>query len=311
MMEIKGNQIDYKWIPNWTNSNVVSTDMHSHNDLAIDSEGNFYVSFAQEPYLRVFNPAGEQLRSYDVLGPEIHSLAISKDDEGEWLWMIDLSKQKLHKCSMDAEVLKTLSKVDFNIEKDAPFNITALAIDPANGNVWVADGYGGNVIYCFDKNFKLLFSFDGSESVCGNLSQPHWIFADTRKGYTEIYIADRMNHRILIYSATGEFLREIAKGLNTPSGFSSFDDKLVVAELKARLHILDADDNIIETYCDGTEYVELEGWPNRKSESAVCPIPVIDEGKFNSPHGMIADADGNIYVTEWLYGIRLTKLEKQ
>ena len=32
------------------------------------------------------------------------------------------------------------------------------------------------------------------------------------------------------------------------------------------------------------------------------------EGRFNSPHGITSDGEGNIYVTEWLIGGRYTKL---
>jgi hypothetical protein len=35
---------------------------------------------------------------------------------------------------------------------------------------------------------------------------------------------------------------------------------------------------------------------------------LIDAGKFNSPHGVAADTQGNIYVTEWIIGGRITKL---
>ena len=56
---------------------------------------------------------------------------------------------------------------------------------------------------------------------------------------------------------------------------------------------------------------DVEGWPNNADESG-SPIPtkLLESGKFNSPHGMAVDADGNIYVAEWLIGGRVTKLAK-
>jgi putative N-acetylmannosamine-6-phosphate epimerase len=47
----------------------------------------------------------------------------------------------------------------------------------------------------------------------------------------------------------------------------------------------------------------LEGWPNLDDH-------LIEEGKFNSPHGSVADSHGNIYVVEWIIGGRITKLQK-
>jgi hypothetical protein len=36
----------------------------------------------------------------------------------------------------------------------------------------------------------------------------------------------------------------------------------------------------------------------------------LEAGKFNSPHGMAIDGEGNLYVAEWLIGGRFTKLAK-
>ncbi len=38
--------------------------------------------------------------------------------------------------------------------------------------------------------------------------------------------------------------------------------------------------------------------------------PPLEAGKFNRPHTIAADNDGNLYVTEWLLGGRLTKLAR-
>ena len=81
--------------------------------------------------------------------------------------------------------------------------------------------------------------------------------------------------------------------------------------MRARVHIIDINDQIIETFDDGSAYAELPGWPNRiENAKGICPLPAIEEGKFNSPHGILADKASNIYVHEWLQGIRITKLKK-
>ncbi len=33
-------------------------------------------------------------------------------------------------------------------------------------------------------------------------------------------------------------------------------------------------------------------------------------GRFNSPHGVDVDTDGNVYVVEWIVGGRIIKLER-
>ncbi len=316
-MIIDSKTLKYEWQDNWAGMN--GDDAFSHGGIAIDSDDKIYCSFNSAPYLRVFTKEGEKVDSFELSGKSMHCLSISKDSEGEWLWNINLDKQEISKCTLNGKIVKTIGHEAFGVAEGERLQFTALSIDPNNGNVWVTDGYGvwlnegtgGSKVYCFNSNLELQFSFDGSEAECGKFNEPHWIFADTRKGHTEIFIADRSNHRIVIYSAEGKFLRVIGGDLHTPSGFSSFDDKLVVTELKGRLHIIDINDNIIETLCDGSEYSELKGWPHRKQDDkVVCPLFDIEQGKFNSPHGVLADSEGNIYVHEWLQGIRITKLKK-
>jgi sugar lactone lactonase YvrE len=316
MMLIKGQQIDYQWQDNWGGLNGGGG--NSHNGIAIDSQGLIYASFPTEPHLRVFNPEGEIVDSFPLSGKFMHCLFISKDSDGEWLWNVDVNNNLLTKSTLKGELVTSIGRDAFKLNEKEKFNITAATADPLSGNIWVTDGYGwaregefgGNRVFCFSPELELLFSFDGSEDKCGVFYEPHWIFADIRKGRTEIYIADRRNHRLVVYSAKGEFLRSIDEGLNMPSGFATFDDKLVVAELEGRLHILDAQDNIIETLCDGREYSQLEGWPNRKDENGqrLSPVQVLEPGKFNSPHGITADHEGNIFVHEWHLGVRITKL---
>ncbi len=316
-MNIQGNTLNYEWIDNWAELN--SEEGSSHNGIAIDSEGKIYLSFSKAPFLRVFTAEGEMVDSFELSGDSMHSLFISKDSEGEWLWNIDVKNNIVSKSTLEGEIIDSINRENFKLGENEKFNITAGTVDPNNGNLWVTDGYGwaragewgGNKIYCFSPSLELLFSFDGSEANCGIFHEPHWIFADTRKEHTEVFIADRRNNRLVVYSADGKFLRTVTGDFNTPSGFSSFDDKLVVAELEGRVHILDKNDNIIETFCDGSEYTQVKGWPNRKIDDKwVSPLEHVEVGKFNSPHGIVADKSGNIYVHEWHIGVRVTKLVK-
>jgi hypothetical protein len=51
------------------------------------------------------------------------------------------------------------------------------------------------------------------------------------------------------------------------------------------------------------------GWPNTVIDGRIEP-PVVAAGVFNTPHGIAADTQGNLYVTEWLIGGRLAKLTR-
>jgi hypothetical protein len=157
----------------------------------------------------------------------------------------------------------------------------------------------------------VLFVIDGSEGAAGNFKCPHWIFFDTRKKNVELYIADRANDRIQVYDTKGKFLRCLTTGLTTPSVFATFDNYMVVGELKARLVIMDINDKIVGYVGAGLQHVTKEGWPNRMVDGKRVPPTDIKAGEFNSPHGMCTDTKGNIYVSEWLLGDRFTKLSRK
>lgn len=312
------NLLRYEWLDNWAGQNCEVG--FSHNDIAIDSQGRIYVSFNTEPYLRVFDREGNLLDSFNLSGPTMHCLLITQDAGGEWLWNIDLVGKRLSKSTLEGQVLYSIGRDAFGVGDDEKLEITAVAWDPDTGNMWVADGYGyaregnygGNFIYCFGPDLTLRFRFDGSNSPCGTFKEPHWIFADRRKGVTEIYIADRRNHRLVVFSSNGHYLRTISGDFNTPSGLAAFEDKLVVSELEGRIHILDNNDNIIMTLADGSEYRQCLGWPNRTGGHGAShsPLKYLEIGKLNSPHGIAADRDGNIYIHEWMLGARITKLKR-
>jgi hypothetical protein len=75
--------------------------------------------------------------------------------------------------------------------------------------------------------------------------------------------------------------------------------------------ILDRDDRLVEHIGANPAAPEREGWPNARDHAGDLVRPPLESGKFNSPHTLAADADGNLYVTEWLLGGRLTKLARR
>jgi len=119
-------------------------------------------------------------------------------------------------------------------------------------------------------------------------------------------------HRVQVYDLEGRFKRVFgSEFLSSPSGFVTHGDLMVVAELRARLAVLDKEDNLL-CYLGNNEQVCLvDGWPNNRNDRGeLVPSALLEPGKFNSPHGMAVDAQGNLYVAEWLIGDRVIKLEK-
>ncbi|HEV2125980.1 MAG TPA: hypothetical protein VGW38_24760, partial [Chloroflexota bacterium] len=249
----------------------------------------------------------------------------------EYLWIADPGSKRagvpeyapkqgpgqVLKLTFDGEVVQTLARPDLPIYESGKYSPTAVAVAEerlgGNGDIWVADGYGMSYVHRFDKGGRYLGSINGQEGDAGPFKTPHGVAIDWRKAEPELLVADRTNHRIQVYDLEGNWKRVVGESfLSSPSVFAFDGDNLVVGELRARLAILDRDDRLVG-YIGGNESVcDEPGWPNQKS-AAGHPERTerLRPGKFNSPHGLAADADGNLYVAEWLIGGRYTKLVKR
>ena len=86
---------------------------------------------------------------------------------------------------------------------------------------------------------------------------------------------------------------------------------MIIAELRARLAVTDMNDELLAYIGDNQQVCDVEGWPNNTGdEGQIIPTSLLEAGKFNSPHGLAVDANGNLYVAEWLIGGRVTKLNR-
>jgi len=309
----------YTWIEPW--AQLPPTQGWTHHGLVRRRDGMIVGGHPELPRILVFDPEGRVHEEFDVPVTENHGLAVSDEQGEERLWIVDIANKygqqarypvQLLKCTMKGDVLARLERKDFKLPDDAAFCITSCTVDPATGCLWVADGYGSHKVFRFSPQLELELTLDGTEGNAGAFNQPHSIWADTRKGVTELYISDRNNDRIQVYAPDGSFLRCLSEGFVTPSAFATFGDYMVVAELKARLVLLDGKDRILGVIGPGPDHVKRPGWPNRlEGEKTVSALPLLKPGAFNSPHGVCADPDGNIYISEWLIGGRWIKLARQ
>jgi hypothetical protein len=185
-----------------------------------------------------------------------------------------------------------------------------------SGDIWVADGYGSSLVHRFDKHGNHVSALTGEEGG-GRFVCPHAVYIDRRAHKApELYIADRENKRVQVYDLEGRYQRTIGEAfLNSPSGFAQWGDALVVAELYSRLALLDEDDELIgyigddPNAKDGAGWPERPGWPNALTDDGHVQAPDLTKSdRFNSPHSVAVDNDGNLYVSEWLIGGRYSKL---
>jgi hypothetical protein len=303
--------------------------------MAISDAGHVYTFHYGDPTVLVFDQDGKLLRSFDTDLTEGHGITLTREGETDYLWIADTGAKRrprlgyqyeagpaggqVVKMTTDGRVVARLERPDLPAYREGAYSPTAVAVNEerfgGNGDVWVADGYGQNYVHHysrFSKDGAYLGSINGQEGATGPFACPHSLWIDTRKGEPELYIADRSNHRVQVYDVEGRFKRTFGEDfLISPSAFAQHGDNLVIAELHARVTLIDRDDRLVSYLGANPAVTKVDGWPNMKDAAGV-PVRTrhLEPGKFNSPHGIAADRADNIYVAEWLIGGRMIKLRR-
>jgi DNA-binding beta-propeller fold protein YncE len=173
-----------------------------------------------------------------------------------------------------------------------PFNRpTGVAIAPS-GDLYVCDGYGNARVHRFSSDGTFLQSWGEPGTGPGEFHLPHdiWVAPDGR-----VFVADRENDRIQIFSASGLFLEEWTQ-VQRPTGLCIREGLVYVSELwwvpgqrsfrrgrietdrPGRVSVLDMSGKVLAQFGHEGE--------------RTAP------GNFIAPHGICADSRGDLYVAE-------------
>ena len=311
-MRIGGGEHTYQWIDNWVK--LPDTELgrrdKAHHGIVVPEAGHIVVFHEGGPAVLAFDADGNLQRSWDSELINAHSMTLVKENGAEYLWMADNKSGQVVKTTLDGETVMSIERPALPIYRDADYKPTGVAANEerhgGNGDIWVTDGYGESYVHRYDKAGNYISSINGEEGQAGRFAQPHGIWIGTRRSGRELYISDRANGRVQVYDTEGNFKRVFGSeffNARSPSGFMALGDLLVVVELRARLTLLDADDGLVHYLGENPGVSDIEGWPDISED-------LIEPDRFNSPHSVAADREGNLYVAELLTGGRITKLAK-
>ena len=291
--------------------------------IVVDSKDRVYVtSRSASPCVAVFGADGklEETWSKDFgngYDPEqvkatAHCIYLSKEAGGEFLYFTEnVAKdaagqptlgKRVYKTDLKGKVLYTIGNVekeDSTHQKFAWTNPTDVAV-ASNGDIYVVDGYGSQIVSRFDKNFKHLKTIGGradkdapkgKDAPHGKFSTCHGVWINTLKSEPEVYIADRANSRYEVFDLDLNYKRTIAGDfVRNPCCFYQAHGHLFVPDLGSLVTILDKDDQCVARLGDGRGAKKEEFQTGHKD-------------KFTTPHALTVDSKGSLYVVEWVpYG---------
>jgi sugar lactone lactonase YvrE len=239
-----------------------------------------------------FDAAGKLVKSF---GEELlvfpHGLHV--DREGN-VWVTDgvnrgPKGQQVLKFSPDGKLLLRLGKPGVAGAGNDEFNAPSAVVTAPNGDIFVADGHGGNTnarIVKFSKDGKFIKSWGKKGSGPGELDIPHAIAMDSQG---RLFVGDRNNNRIQIFDQDGKYLAEW-KQFSRPSGV--FIDKNDV------IYVADSESESVRNSNPGWKRGIRVGNAKTGEVTALIPDPVEKITGTSAAEGVAADAMGNIYGAE-------------
>jgi DNA-binding beta-propeller fold protein YncE len=191
-----------------------------------------------------------------------------------------------------------------------------IAVDPANGEVYIADGYGSHRVVVFDKNGNYMRQMGGTGSGAGQFTagdggHPHCVVIG-KDGY--VYACDRGQDRINVYTkGSGSTPGTLAKTIPVIPGTaalgtsgSAWDIDFSPDAIQTFAYISDGGNEVMWIFnhadiLNGSSYVPpLSGFGQ----------PGHQAGQFTFLHMMAIDSKGNLYAGETIGGRRIQKFTK-
>lgn len=262
---------DWPKLPSGEALGVVST-------VATDSEDRVYAFQRQDPPVMVFDRDGNYLNRWGIGAiTDPHGMTIVDDI----VYITDRSDHVAVKFTLDGKPLQVIG--DRGVFSDTgcenpgdlvpraagPFNYCTEMAPSPTGDIYVSDGYRNARVHRFSREGRLIQSWgQPGKTEAGHFHLVHSLLIDPQG---KVYVCDRANRRVQIFSPDGEFIT-MWTGMGGPDNIVRDKDGIFYIAEQAdesgdsHVSIWDGDGNV------------LERWPIRHA------------------HGLWVDSHGDIYL---------------
>ena len=304
MVKVGSGSLQYELVEGWEHLPAG----FKHADVAgvcTDSGGNVYLLCRGDHPVMIYDRDGHFLDTWGEgqFSYRTHGMYMDKEDA---LYIVDDSNHKVGKFTLEGKEVFQCGPAERPSDTGGydgrtpatvtraggPFNRpTNLAVAPG-GDLFVSDGYGNTRIHRFDAQGKLCESWGEPGSEHGQFRVPHstWVHTDGR-----VFVCDRENDRIQIFSPDGEYLTEWTDTRRPTHLVFDGQGRAYVSELwwqpgqtsgrygpagetrSGRVSVYDRDGRV------------LARWGGPDPAAA---------GSFAAPHGLAVDSGHDVYVSE-------------
>jgi hypothetical protein len=294
----------FEWVRGWGQLPEGVKLGNTHGSVLLDRAGRVYVNTDTENAVIVFDAEGKFVKSWGKeLAGGVHGMWIASEGEKEFLYLAHIGRREVLKTTLDGEIVWTLPcpMESGKYEQPNQWAPTSVVVAP-DGRLVVADGYGRSWIHVFDAERKYVRSFGGPGGEIGKLATPHGLWLDLVDDQPLLVVADRENHRLQFFDLEGKPAREPVGELRRPCSAHRSNGELVVADLAGRVTLFDAENKLVAHLGDNPDEA-------KRAQNGV-PLEQWKDGEFLSPHSARLAPNGDIYVVDWNFLGRVTKLRR-
>jgi DNA-binding beta-propeller fold protein YncE len=271
--------------------------------VAVDAYNQVYVFNRGEQPVIVFNRQGRFLRAWGAgMFGRPHGIAIGPDGG---VWLTDDLGHAVRKCTPEGELLLTLGTpgqasdtgaqgFDYRTirQPGPPFNLPTNVAFAPDGSLYISDGYGNARVHHFTADGKLLASWGAAGDAPGAFNVPHGIAVD---GRGRVYVADRENSRIQVFTSEGELLTiwtDVARPMQITIDQR---DRAFVCEVGWRAGRFPWQTPPADPPGARVSVFDLDGKLQCRFGGGSDPTA---PGDFFAPHDLCVDSRGDLYVGE-------------
>lgn len=313
------NEWKYKVIPNWGVLDAGKNPVNDCHEMVEDKQGRlFLLTNETKNNVLIYDKSGKLLDAWGHTYPGAHGLTLSNEGSEQFLFICDNARHQVIKTDLKGREIMKLEYPKETGVYDAPnqFVPTETAVNPQNGDIYVADGYGANYITQYDAKGRYIRHFGGKTSDYQDekFNCCHGVLVDTRdpKQWT-LLVTDRIHNSLKRFTLDGKFIARY----HYPGSFICrpvlHGDYIIAACYRSTdaswpgsgyVQIIDKNMKVVSTL-GGSEPVYKNGALMRQFKD--------DEHKvFIHPHDVYGDADHNLYVAQWAsqktYPIKLERV---
>ena len=217
----------------WGGTTAVAVDADGKSVWVFERCGAESCADSKLPPILHFDPSGKLLTSFGA-GMFVFPHGISVDRDGN-VWVADADGkngkgQQVVKFSPAGKVLLTLGHAGMAGDAPGYFNRPTGVAIARNGDIFVADGHGGESnarVVKFSKAGKFIAAWGKKGTAEGEFDVPHAIAVDSHE---RVYVADRSNSRVQVFDANGKFVADWRQ-FGRPSGiYIDANDVIYVAD---------------------------------------------------------------------------------